>query len=65
MGWIDRYMDGFVKSWRSDSSLSIGVSSSDHLSVRYIDACIREDSIKVRFSEGRFFLGGLGGGLEA
>lgn len=57
MEWIDRYVDGFVRSWRSNSSLSIGLSSSDHLSVRYIDACICEDSIKVRFSAGGFFLG--------
>lgn len=57
MGWIDRYVDGFVKSWRSNSSLSIGLSSSDHLSVQYIDACICEDSIKVRFSAGGSFFG--------
>ena len=55
MGWIYRYVNGFVKSWKSSSSLSIGLSSSDHLSVRYIDACICEDSIKVRFSAGGFF----------
>jgi len=61
MEWIDRYVDGFVKSWRSNSSLSIDLSSSDHLSVGYIDACICEDSIKFRFASGGFILGGLGG----
>ena len=43
------------------SSLSIGLSSSEHLSVRYIDACICEDLHRSSFLYRRTFFFGLGG----